>query len=188
MAVGTQVAKTCGMNQVPDNIASAGATPGPEQRFFELLHEFDTAIVVTRGRTGELHGRPMAVAEVDAQGRLWFITSVDSTKVLEIRDDSRALLSLQNSRQFVTMNGHFELIADRAKVEQIWKETYRIWFDGKTDPELVLLRFTPFDAEYWDHAGAHGIKHAFQAAQAYLKGQKIDPQEYDPEAHARLQL
>ncbi len=176
------------MNQVPDNIASAGPAPRPESHFFELLHEFDTATVITRARTGELHGRPMHVAEVGDDGTLWFVTNVDSTKVLEVRDDSRAMVSLQNSKQFVTMNGHFELVADRAKVEALWKEPYRIYFDGKSDPEIVLLRFTPFDAEYWDNAGARGVKHAFEAAKAYLKGQKIDPAEYDPEAHARLQL
>ena len=176
------------MNQVPDNIDSAGPMPNPAHHFLELLHEFDTATLITRGKSGDLHGRPMAVADVDSDGRLWFITSVDSPKVLEARDDSRAMVSLQSSRQFVTMNGHLELVADRAKIDQLWKEPYRIWFDGRNDPELVLLCFTPFDAEYWDAAGTHGIKHAFEAAKAYLKGQKIDPAEYDPEAHARLQL
>ena len=176
------------MNQVPNNIASAGPAPRQEKHFFELLHEFDTATVITRARTGELHGRPMAVAAVDDDGTLWFITNVDSTKVLEIRGDSRAMIALQNSRQFLTTNGHFELVSDREKVERIWKEAYRVWFDGQNDPELVLLRFTPFDAEYWDNAGAHGVKHAFEAAKAYLKGQKLDPTEHDPEAHARLQL
>jgi len=176
------------MNQVPDNIASAGEPPRPEAHFFELLREFDTATVITRSRMGELHGRPMAIAEVADDGTLWFITSVDSTKVLEVRDDSRAMIALQSERRFVTMNGHFELVADRAKVEALWKERYRIWFKGQSDPEIVLLRFTPFDAEYWDNAGAHGVKHAFEAAKAYLKGQKIDPEQYDPEAHARLQL
>jgi general stress protein 26 len=178
------------MNQVPNNIASAGPAPRPdrEKHFFELLREFDTATVITRARTGELHGRPMAVAEVDGEGTLWFITNVDSTKVLEIRGDSRAMLTLQSSHQFLTMNGHFELVSDREKVERLWKEAYRVWFDGQNDPELVLLRFTPFEAVYWDNAGAHGVKHAFEAAKAYLKGQKLDPTEHDPDAHARLQL
>jgi general stress protein 26 len=123
----------------------------------------------------------MAVAGVD-DGTLWFITPVDSPKVLEIRADSRAMISLQTSRQFVTMNGHFELVADRVKVDQLWKEPYRLWFRGEADPELVLLRFTPFDAEYWDDSGAHGIKHAFEAAKTYLKGQKINPSADDAEA------
>jgi general stress protein 26 len=176
------------MNQLPQNIASAGPAPNAEHHFFEMLREFETAIVITRTRAGGLHGRPMAVAEVAQDGTLWFITNVDSTKVLETRDDSRAMISLQSARQFVTINGHFELVADRTKVDELWKEPYRVWFDGKGDPELVLLRFTPFDAEYWDNSGVHGIKHAFEAAQAYLKGQKVDPSEYDPDAHARVAL
>ena len=176
------------MNQVPTNIASAGPAPQAERHFFELLREFDTATVITRTRGGNLHGRPMAVADLSDDGTLWFITNVDSTKVLEIRDDSRGMISLQKGRSFATINGHFELIADRAKVDRIWKETYRVWFEGQRDPELVLLRFTPFDAEYWDNTGAHGVKHAFEAMNAYLSGQKIDPAEYDPEAHARIEM
>jgi general stress protein 26 len=176
-------------NQVPENYASAGAAPSAETHFFELLHEFDTATMITRSRvTGDLHGRPMAVADVGDDGTLWFVTKVDSTKVLEVREDSRALISLHGSRQFVTMNGHLELVADRAKVDQIWKEAYRLWFDGENDPELVLLRFTPFDAEYWDNSGAHGVKHAFEAAKAYLKGQKLSAGDYDREAHAKVVL
>ncbi len=176
------------MNQVPNNIASAGTAPKAEHHFFEMLREFQTATMITRARDGNLHGRPMAVADVAADGTLWFITGVDSTKVLEIRDDSRAMLTLQSARQYVTINGHFELVADRAKVDELWKEPYRLWFDGKGDPELVLLRFTPFDAEYWDNSGMHGVKHAFEAATAYLHGQKLEPSEYDPEAHARVEL
>jgi general stress protein 26 len=174
-------------NQVEANYASAGVAPSAEHHFFELLHEFDNATVITRARTGSLHGRPMAVAQVESDGTLWFITGVDSPKVLEVREDSRALISLQNSRQFVTMNGHLELVADRSKVDELWKEPYRIWFDGKSDPEIVLLRFTPLDAEYWDNAGAHGIRHAFEAAKAYLKGEKVKS-DGDPEAHAKVVL
>jgi general stress protein 26 len=176
-------------NPIPPNYASAGTAPPAEAHFLELLHEFDTATLITRARaSGELHGRPMAIADVAQDGTLWFITNVDSTKVLEVRDDSRALVSLQSPRRFVTMNGHLDLVADPAKVDELWKEQYRLWFDGRSDPEVVLLRFTPFDAEYWDNSGAHGVKHAFEAAKAYLKGQKLDGHEHDPEAHAKVVL
>jgi general stress protein 26 len=175
-------------NHVPANYASAGPAPHSEDHFFTILSEFDTATVITRARTGDLHGRPMAIADIGEDGTLWFVTGVDSPKVLEVRADSRAMISLQSSSRFVTMNGHFELVADRAKVDQIWKEVYRVWFDGQNDPELVLLRFTPFDAEYWDNSGAHGIKHAFEAAKAYLRGQKLDPSNAEPEAHGKVVL
>jgi general stress protein 26 len=188
ITTGMLVAKTRRMNQVPNNIASAGPAPKADHRFFEMLRHFDTATVITRTRAGNLHARPMAIADLTYDGTLWFVTGVDSSKVLEIRDDSRGMVSMQNAHQYVNINGHFELVADRERVDRIWREAYRIWFDGKRDPELVLLRFTPFDAEYWDSSGTHGIRQAFDAAKAYLSGQKLDPAEYDPEAHARVQL
>ncbi|HEY1537017.1 MAG TPA: pyridoxamine 5'-phosphate oxidase family protein [Polyangiaceae bacterium] len=171
------------MNQVPDNVASAGPAPKAEHHFVEMLREFETATVITRARRragelpGELRGRPMAIADLSDDGTLWFITDVDSTKVLEIREDSRAMIALQSVRQFVTINGHIQLVPDAARVGRIWKESYRVWFNGKGNPELVLLRFTPFDAEYWESSGAHGVKPAFEAANAYLKSQKLDPLE-----------
>ncbi|HEY4102527.1 MAG TPA: pyridoxamine 5'-phosphate oxidase family protein [Polyangiaceae bacterium] len=176
-------------NDVPANYASAGIPPKPEAHFFELLTQFDTATLVTRARnTGELHGRPMAVAATDDDGTLWFITNVDSTKVLEVREDSRALVTLASSRRFVTLNGHLELVADRERVDRIWKERYRVWFEGESDPELVLLRFTPFDGEFWDDSGAHGVKHAFEAANAYLQGQKLVASDGESETRARAGL
>ena len=176
------------IDQALGNYASAGTPPHSERHFIELLRAFDTATLVTRARaTGELHGRPMAVADVEQDGTLWFITNVDSTKVLEIRDDSRALVSLQSSLQFVSMNGHLELVADRVKVDQIWKEAYRVWFDGQSDPELVLLRFRPLDAEYWDN-GAHGVKHAFDGATAHSRDQKINRTDDEAQADARIVL
>jgi general stress protein 26 len=87
------------------------------------------------------------------------------------------MIALQSVRQFVTINGHIQLVPDAARVGRIWKESYRVWFNGKGNPELVLLRFTPFDAEYWESSGAHGVKPAFEAANAYLKSQKLDPLE-----------
>lgn len=50
------------------------------------------------------------------------------------------------------------------------------------------MRFTPFDAAYWDNTGTHGVKHAFEAMKAYLSGQKMAPAEYDPEAQACVEL
>ena len=188
IGTGTPIAPPSRMNDLNTNYASAGtAPPKTREHLQELLHEFDTATVVTRSKASALHGRPMAVADVDEAGDVWFISNVDSPKVLEIREDSRGMVALQKSRQFVTMNGHFELVSDRAKVEQLWKEPYRVWFDGEGDPELVLLRFTPDDAEYWDSSGAKGVRYALEAAKAYLSGEKVRP-EQDPEAHAKLTL
>ena len=54
------------------------------QHFVSLLKKFSTAMLVTH--TGELgfHARPMAFAEIEDDGRIWFITGADTAKVHEI--------------------------------------------------------------------------------------------------------
>lgn len=154
-----------------------------------LIRQFETVTLITRRRTGGLHGRPMAIAGVDDDVTLWLMTSASSPKVSEISDDGRVMLTFQRAHQFATLNGHAEIVHDRDKIWELWRESYRIWFDGKADPDIVLLRFSPYDAEYWDSSGAKGIAYLFQAVKAYAKGEKISSENElatDPDVHGKL--
>jgi general stress protein 26 len=143
---------------------------------------------VTRGREVALHGRPMAVAKMDEDGMLWFVTGGDTPKIDELAAHSDALVCLQNSSQFVTIEGRVELVRDRRKIEELWSESFRVWFDGKDDPHLVLLRLEPNSAEYWDQSGIRGLKYAFRAAKAYVSKERIDARANDPDTHGSLKL
>jgi general stress protein 26 len=78
-------------------------------------------------------------------------------------------------------------VDDRGKVEALWKESWRLWFDqGKDDPRLVLLHIRPEEAEYWDRSGAQGLKYAAKAAKAYVKGERAT--EADRDQHGKVQL
>jgi general stress protein 26 len=117
------------------------------------------------------------------------MTSASSPKVNEISDDGRAMLTFQRVNQFATINGNIELVYDRDKIWELWRESYRIWYEGKSDPDIVLLRFTPYDAEYWDSTGAKGIAYVFDALKAYVSGEKMNAQNdtaIDPELHAKI--
>jgi len=160
-----------------------------KERFLDVINGFDTGILLTHKRDGSLHGRPMALADVDSNGVLWFLTRVDSPKVEEIQSDPRALVTCENSHQFATIEGKCEIARDAQKLNDIWKESYKVWFDGKGDPKLVLLRFQPDQGEYWDNSGAHGIRYAFRAAAAYVQGKKLSPDANDdPEIHGKVAL
>jgi general stress protein 26 len=50
-------------------------------KFQDLIQDFNTAMLVTRSSTGELRSRPMANAEVQPDGTLWFLTQSDSAKL-----------------------------------------------------------------------------------------------------------
>jgi len=158
------------------------------ERFLEVIKGFDTGILLTHKRDGSLHGRPMALADVDSDGVLWFLTRVDSPKVEEIQSDPRALVTCEAANQFATIEGHCEIARNAQKINDIWKESYKVWFDGKGDPELVLLRFQPDQGEYWDNSGTKGIQYAFRAAAAYVQGKKLTPGANDPQTHGKVAL
>lgn len=156
---------------------------GDEKHLHELLESFDTAMLITRHHDGN-HARPMAVAAVEGSHCLWFVTSVDSPKAAELRDDPRVSATFQSSRRFVALSGNAEIVRDRAKIHALWKETWKVWFpNGKDDPSIALIRVNVDDAELWDNAGAKGVKYVFQAVKSVLAGTRPTPPEGQ---HARI--
>lgn len=107
----------------------------------------------TRDREGRLNSRPMTSLETDIDGVLWFFTSLDSHIAVDIGGDARANISFTRPSEsfYVSLSGEAELIADRRQYEKLWNPVYRAWFSrGLDDPQLVLIRFTVDNAEYWD--------------------------------------
>src|SRR5690606_24718210 len=128
-----------------------------------------TAMLLTH-HGEKLHARPMNVAAVEGPNTLWFVTCLDSTKSDEIRQDSRVSATLQSARRFVALSGHAEPVRDRQKLDELWKPAWKVWFpNGKDDPNIALIKVTVNDAEYWDNAGAKGIRYVFEAAKALLR-------------------
>jgi general stress protein 26 len=154
--------------------------------FREILTKFDNAMLVTRRPGAEFHGRPMAIAHVDPDATIWFVTSIDAPKLVEIGTDPHVLVCLQGGSRFATVNGTISVMRDPHKIDEMWRESFRLWFDGKDDPKLVLLRMTPISGEYWDQSGIRGLKYAFRAAKALLKDEK--PIVDEPDMHGSVRL
>ena len=162
--------------------------PSPNRKFHDLLARFDTAMLVTRTPGGQLRSRPMAIAHIEESCRVWFYTSIESDKVHEIESDAHVNVVCQKERDiYLSISGIATLHRDRAKVEEFWKEVYRIWFPGGlADPDLALVAVDPGRGEYWDQEGFKKIKHLFDAARAFATGAK--PAIEDGEEHAKVQL
>jgi general stress protein 26 len=156
-------------------------------KLVELLKQFSTAMLVTHEADDRLRARPMAIAQVEDDGKIWFLSEEHTAKVHEIIRDTRVHLTLQKDRSiYLSINGRATLVHDRSKVDEIWQESFKVWFpDGKDDPDLVLISVEPEDAEYWDNQGWKKVKYLFQAAKAYLT--HTTP-ETDDEKHGMLQL
>ena len=155
-------------------------------RLYDIIKDFDNAILVTRLADGRSHARPMAVAEIRPDGDIFFTTDIHSPKIAEIAANPDVVVTFQSGAQFAAVGGRAEVVRDRALIEELWSEAWKIWFPGgKTDPALCLIRVDGREGEYWDNAGAQGIKRAFQTAKAYIKGQTP---ELDEKQNAKVRI
>lgn len=133
------------------------------RQFVERLRQFETGVLITHGPNGKLHGRPMAVAEVEPVESdrlgcyLWFLTGLETHKMDEIRVNREVLVAFQNRQaQFLTLSGQAEIIQDADRIDAFWRDAFRAWFPlGKTDPGLALIRVRLEQGQLWEEAGSH---------------------------------
>src|SRR5687767_1534824 len=73
--------------------------------------------------------RPMAVQQVDEQGRLWFLSASDSHKNVEVAADPVVHLYFQASAHsgFLSLTGTVRASRDQAKIEELWNPIMKTW-------------------------------------------------------------
>ncbi len=107
--------------------------------------------------------RPMAVQKIDDDGNLWFLSSVDSHKNEELKNNDAVQLLFQGDphTDFMNVFGHATVSKDREKIEELWNPLLKTWFtEGKDDPRLTVIKVTPAEGYYWD--SKHGKFVAFE--------------------------
>ncbi|QEH35800.1 Pyridoxamine 5'-phosphate oxidase [Aquisphaera giovannonii] len=160
----------------------------PDKKFHDLLQDFGNAMLVTRTAEGKLRGRPMALAEAEPDGTLWFATDRDSAKIDELEKDDQVVVTMQSGMKYLSLTGRAKVVDDRAKAAQLWKAEWKVWYPGgKDDPALVLLRIDGETGEYWDNSGTGGVKYLIEAGKALLTGSRPDVQD-DAKVHAKVEL
>lgn len=160
----------------------------PDTKLRDLLDEFGVGMLVTRAADGSLRARPMALAEAEPDGTLWFATDRHSGKMDELDRDGHVVVTMQSKAKFVSLSGIARGVDDRAKLAQLWKVEWKVWFPGgKDDPNITLLRVDGTAGEYWDNSGVSGLKYLIEAGKALLSGERPSVGE-DPKVHAKVTL
>ena len=157
-------------------------------KIHSLLSGFDTAMLVTHGRDGLNHARPMGIARLEPNCDLWFFTGRVAEKVREIQHDSEVHLIFQKDHKaYISLIGRAQLVQDKAKATELWKPAYRVWFPhGPDDGNILLIRVSATEAEYWDNTGFNGVKYLFEAVKAAMTAKT--PQVQEPDQHGRVKL
>lgn len=164
------------------------ASAEQKEHLLKLLRQFSTAMLVTHAGADQLRARPMVVGEVADDAVVWFITGLDTAKAHEIETDTRVHLVCQNEHSaYLSLRGSAALLNDRARVERLWQEPFKVWFpQGKEDPNIVLICVRIEEAEYWDNEGWNKVKYLVESAKAYVKGTKPETEDENQHGFVRL--
>lgn len=122
------------------------------QKLNELIEDVKIAMLTTIDG-GVLRARPMQTQDFEFDGDLWFFTSSKTHKTDEIKKDNRVNVSYAapDSNTYVSVSGTAEIVKDQEKIDEYWSDIYKAWFpEGKDSPDLVLLKVSVEQAEYWD--------------------------------------
>jgi len=125
-------------------------------RLWEIVDSIQFPILVTQGKDGFPHARPMRLLKRE-DSSFWFATSRGSTKVDEIEEERRVGLVFVDTERFnyAMIRGEASLIADREKEDLLWEEEWRDeWPKGPRDKDFVLILIKGVEGFY--HRGLTG--------------------------------
>lgn len=119
------------------------------QKLKELIGSQRTCMMTEATADGVLVSKPMTLLEVDDDGVMWFMTSL---RLLEHSDwRVNVAFSNESDNTYVSVAGLAQATRDREKIRSLWSLVCKPWFpDGPESAEIVLIKVTPFDVEYWD--------------------------------------
>ncbi len=151
----------------------------------KMAEDIQFCMFCTIGYNGTISSRPMTTNEVDEDGNIWFFTNKLSEVSIEAdqKNDVCLAYSCPSKNDYLSVTGVASIVLDKAKIKELWKSAYKVWFpEGTNDPELALIRVTPTNAEYWD-SSANKMVILFSMVKAALTGTQ-----YKEGEHGKLKL
>ena len=141
-----------------------------------LKHEFWNRIDDVRaGMLGAVAGGrlvPMSPSYKEELGpHLWFITAHGTDLEITTRTGAapaRFVAAESSAGLYADVEGSLAQVDDAATLDKVWSVFAAAWFeDGKSDPDVRLLRFTPSEAEV-SATPSNGAKVLYEIAKGNL--------------------
>jgi general stress protein 26 len=145
------------------------------RRLGELIDGIEVAMLTTQAADGSLVSRPLQTLKLTADGDLVFFTAADSAKVGQLTDDLDVNLAYanQDDKRYVSVRGRARIDRDEGLIEELWSPVQNVFFSGRDDPNLTVLRVRIRDAMYWEAAG-NFVERALDFARGMWSGEPRD--------------
>jgi general stress protein 26 len=141
-------------------------------RVWDIIEKVGICMLTTRF-PGGLRARPLEARPDRAAGLIWFVTDLRSGKEHEIEAEHEVGLVFIDAKEraYLSITARAEVLRDRAKAAEVWKNTDNAWWTGPDDPNVCVLRVVPATAELWDGPASSAVA-AYEFAKARLTGEK----------------
>lgn len=102
---------------------------------------------------GRIVSRPMASLARPEEGKIYFISHLQTGKVGEIGGSAPVNLAYADtsSNTYVSISGTARTTQDREKLRELWGFYAEAWLpEGPDDPDTALIEVEPEEAKLWD--------------------------------------
>ena len=133
------------------------------------------------------HFQPMSSYHEQETHTLWFFSYADnklSGPLSDGKSEDAMFHFVDKDRQvWACIMGTLSVQKDQSRIDKFWDAQAKAWFaDGKDDPKLTMLKFTPGEAEVWINEKGL-VRYGLGVLKANLS--KTTP---DPGVHKTVQL
>lgn len=125
----------------------------------KAMGDIDFCMMSTRSEGGEIAARPMSNnGDVEYKGDSFFFSYESAHTISDIERDPKVGLSFQGKGGllgkppiFIAVEGHAELIRERAAFDEHWTKDLDYWFENGADtPGVVLIKVHASRIHYWN--------------------------------------
>ena len=119
----------------------------------DMAEEIKICMFCTYNAQQVMETAPMSANQIDDDGTFWFLSTKESTRNADIQSNSATdLIFAQPSKEnYLSVHGKSEILYDKSKIDELWNPIVKAWFtEGKDDPRISVIKFTPQEAYYWD--------------------------------------
>ena len=129
----------------------------PEQvqdRIWELAEKIDVGMFTTWDGQQQ-QSRPLSARVRRDEHAIYFLVDVGGEKNAQIDRFPKVSCAWADNGnyKYALVAGDATLTNDRAKIEELWTNFDKAWWEDKTDPTIRLLTLTPEKGELWDSPG-----------------------------------
>ena len=91
-----------------------------KDKVMELIKDMPIAMLSTRGPDGKFHSRPMATSDTAFDGKLFFLTDIESGKTHDLATDAETLVTYadHSANRYVALRGHGSISQDKAEISE----------------------------------------------------------------------